>query len=1118
MFNKQKTGLFLALFICLSTLARGQNFGNEWIDYNRKYYKIYVHADGIYRVSYNLMLSAGIPVQTIDPRSLQIFCKGVEQYIYVKGGTNNVLNPGDFIEFSGKMNDGTFDTQLYDQAQSQANPNYSLFCDSAVYFLTWNSSINNRRMMLENDVNFSSYTPVPFFNKISRVDYTSAYFNGEPYEGITDPVYTAGEGWFDNGFSLGGSISKNISTPGKYGSGNAEVDFILVGASDFSLVNPDHHVQIHFGNTFIDTVFEGYKMLRFNRTIPVSQLGSATTGFSFTSINDLGAGADRNTIPYIQIKYPHTPYLDNSTSFRFFVPDGIQAKSLFNFTGFTVNNNDTARLYDLSNHRRIKVVFDGTNYRALIPNAGNEKECYITSDGAITNVTKLVAVSANAMFNNYRAQATAENSDYIIISNSQLQPETENYRLYRNSTGYHTMLADVDQLYDQFSYGILKHPLGIRNFMRYAWANFPEKPKDLFLIGKAFRAGYDNAYVYRKSAYYWNQTLVPSLGNPPSDLLFTTGINDTMYTPAVPTGRLSARTADQVRIYLDKVKGYEIAAQTPQEWMKNVLHFGGGSNIGEQSDFQAYLNTYKNTIEDTLFGGYVRTYLKTNSDPIQINQSDSLKNIINGGVSLMTFFGHAGGTGFDVSIDNPAEYNNMDKYPFLLANSCYAGDLYSDLPNSSEMFVLIENKGVIGYLATIASGLPSALNAYSSEFYKNIAFRNYGRPVGKCIQQTIKSIQTGNLTLKETCLTMTLHGDPAIIINSFPKPDYMVNNTSVYFDPPNVTTEIDSFYINIITTNLGRAVADSFIVKLDRTFPDGTISTYYHQIVAPLFKDTLAVKLPVNFIKGIGLNKFRISLDAYNHMDEITKVNNITDVDLLIKSSDIVPVYPYKYAIIPALPVTLKASTGFAFTPPANYRFELDTTDAFNSPIKLSQVINHGGGVVTWNPVFPITTDSIVYFWRVSRDSANGVPFNWRETSFQYIQNKQGWGQAHFFQFKNDDYTYVDYNKPQRKFEFVNNQISLYCITFNQGPHQFTDQYYRLNGVQNYLWAYHAELNKMILAVIDPVSGVPWDNPDPSVPAGQDGFEFDIDFAASREKMRAFMDSVPAGFHILGWS
>ena len=1117
----KKSIRLLIVFTLFALSSYAQPYGNEWINYNQSYYKIYVHTDGIYRISYNTLVNAGIPVGSIDPRSIQIFCKGEEQYLFVKGENDGVFHSGDYIEFYGEHNDGSLDTRLYNTPSGQANSAISLFSDSAVYFLTWNSSISNRRLTPENDISFASYTPVPYFIAESRQNYAYKYFAGETNSaGMTDPAYTAGEGWFDNEFNLGQSTVKNIPTANKYPSGPAaEVEIVLVGASNYALINPDHHIRIQFANVVIDTTYEGYKVLRFHRSVPLSQLGTSQTQFNFSSVNDLGSGADRNTIPYVQIRYAHTPNLEGNNSYTFYAADAIQPKSYFIFTNFNVASGDTVRLYDLTTHRRIRVVSDVSGYKCLIPNSGSLKKCFITSDQQVNNVPGLLPVQPNARFVNYLSIANTERSDYFIVTHSSLWNEAENYKNYRNSSGFNAMLLDVDHLYDQFSYGILKNPLGIKNFIHYAYDNFAEKPKHVFLVGKAYRAATDGTYpCYRTSAYYNDLTLVPSYGYPPSDVMLAQGIIDTLYQPAVPIGRLSARIPDHVSLYLNKVIQYEQAQQSPEEWMKVVLHFGGGTSQSEQSTFAGYLHNYKQILEDTLFGGDVKTFLKTSSAPIQINQSDSLRTLINTGVTMMTFFGHAAGIGFDQSIDNPSEYNNYGKYPFLLANSCYAGDVFLDGTSSSEAFVLIENKGVIAYLASISLGIPWALNAYSSELHKNLAYKSYNTPLGECIKNTIANIQTPDLTLKETCLTMILHGDPAVVINSFEKPDYAVDQTSVFFDPPEVSTEIDSFNVVIVSTNLGRAVNDSFIIQTIRTFPDGsTKSTYYKKIKAPLFKDTISIKMPVDLASGIGVNKIKVWLDFYNEIDEITKLNNTTEVTLFIKSTDIVPVYPYQYAVVPSLPVTLKASTGYAFLGPASYVFQLDTTDRFNSPVRQEYHISHSGGVVTWTPAFPVSSDSVVYYWRVSIDSNAQHDYNWRESSFQYINAKKGWGQAHFFQFKKDDYQFVQFNRNQRRFDFVNDIRSLSCQTGFYPIIPWNEEWYKVNSQVQSIWAYLGPSgNGMLLAVFDSISGIPWKNY--SLQQWEPRFEFSCVDSVSRESMLQFIQAVPNGNYILGYS
>ncbi len=1110
-------------------LVKAQPYGNEWIDFYQQYYKIKIYEEGIYRISYNTLVAAGVPLNTFDPRSFQIFHNGVEQYLYVHNQNSGIFSQNDYIEFYANKNDGSFDTYLYNTPGSQTNPYFSLFNDTATYFLTWNGLLFNKRYTLETESTFAPYAPSPYFYNVVHQNYTSSYFVGETNSsGSTDAEYSVGEGWLDSGTVLGGTFTKSIQTPSIYTSGpQATLSLMVVSAS-----SPQHHLRITMPGHQIDSIFYGYRNLFFTRQIPPTLLNISDNQFTIASIDDINSNADKLTLAYIQIKYPHTFNLNNQTSYKMYVPDGTQSYAYLYMTNFNVNTNDSVLLFDLSNHKIVKVVKNGPNLQSLVPNSGGEKLCYLTSSGQVKNVTSIIPVSYDinnyAKFTNYNL-APYVNSDYLIVTHNSLLTEVENYKNYRQLTGYNVLVADIDDLYDQFAYGINKHPLSIRNFARFAYENFNVQPKFLFLIGKTL-----DAVSYRKNTTNYAFSLVPTMGIPCSDNLFTSRLLDTLYQPAIPTGRLAAQNTNHVSLYLNKVIEYEMqqqsAQQNPPLWMKNVLHFGGGGNFSEQENIAFNLNKYKNIIQDTLFGGSVTSFFKTSTAPIQVNQSDSLKDIINNGVSLMTFFGHASGTGFDQSIDNPSEYNNFGKYPFLFANSCYAGDIFTYSLSSSEAFVLIENRGVIGYLASTAPSPLQALQLYANEFYENIAYHNYGKPIGKCIQKTIYDVQNlnaGNVFVKEVCLVSILHGDPAIKLNYFDKPDYEVTTSSIFYTPAYVSTEVDSFTVNVISTNKGMAVSGDFVVELKRTYPNGsTTDTYLEQVPATLYKDTISFKLPVDKSLGIGVNTISVTLDLYNEYDEITKINNTVNVNLVIKSTDIIPIYPHKYAVVPNPDITLKASSGDPFLAQMNYIFEIDTTDTFNSLFLKTHAVTHTGGVVSWTLPFTLM-DSTVYYWRVSLD----VPLkNWRESSFQYIPNKNGWGQAHYFQFKENAYQYVTYNRPDRNYIFVNNYKVLQVQTGIYPFLAWNEHWYKLNNsvmdIWSCLWDYG---NGMKIAVFNPVSGEPWMSHDMGGGIGQFGNEhckaYDVpafDYWTHdiiwRNKMKGLIDTVPDGYYILAYN
>ena len=59
--------------------AIGQDYGNEWIEFNQDYYQFKVSEDGIYRISYQDLVNANIPLVSIDPQNnlvIQITQKG----------------------------------------------------------------------------------------------------------------------------------------------------------------------------------------------------------------------------------------------------------------------------------------------------------------------------------------------------------------------------------------------------------------------------------------------------------------------------------------------------------------------------------------------------------------------------------------------------------------------------------------------------------------------------------------------------------------------------------------------------------------------------------------------------------------------------------------------------------------------------------------------------------------------------------------------------------------------------------------------------------------------------------------------------------------------------------
>ena len=1041
--------LAIIVFLLVSSPAISQPYGNEWIDYSQAYYKFPITQTGIYRISFSDLQNAGVPLVGQDPRKFQIIGRGKQQYLYIAGESDGSFDAGDYIEFYAKSNDGYLDSLVYINPTDITNPFHSLFSDTAYYFLTVSSSTSNYRFTIETDLSFANFNSAPFVWSDVIQDYPSGYFLGPTNAyGVTDPDYVSGEGWIEttNPFGVGASVTKALATPNVANGPNAIMKAAIVGLS-----KDGHSLRIVLPNsTQLDTSWNGALAAKFSLSIPSSSLGP-TSNFTFLGLSNAYATSNnKKAVSYIWLRYPKQSNGGGASNIRFLVEDNpSQSKYRIDFTN-VLGNQNSAYVYDLTNHRRLPVGGSGGTFSFLIPNGGL-KECILTGEGQALNVVSIQSCGMNGFFTNLN---DLNNPHYLIVSHQSLMTEANAYASYRTSQGLPGFAVDVAELYDQFTHGIKQNPLAIRRFSEFGLDKW--NSTHLFLIGKSVMS--DFQMKWRTNPEYATQNLVPSWGFPSSDNRITAGLNGGLWQPSIYIGRLAAKIPDHVQLYLNKVSDYETAASNPEPWMKRIAHFSGGANALEQTILLSYLNSYKNTLEDTLFGGIVSTFQSTTSAPINISLADSIRNLVNGGVSVMTFFGHAAGSGFDVSTDEPSTYANTGKYPLIVANSCLAGDIH--LPDNgqsqSEPWVLLQDKGAIAFLAQITKGLQQYLHVYSSSFFKNLGQTFYGKTLGEIISKTIAQIQNPNNTdTKDVCLEMTLHGDPALVINSPRKPDLMVSPSMVFTNPSDITTTLDSFELHVIITNLGLSFEDSFNIEIIRTRPDGVqeqaiLYTWLGQFPnGSHFRDTLRIPFPINLTNAAGLNRFSIHVDNLNQIDELTNANNtIINYELLIKSPDIFPVFPYKYAIVGNQGITLKASTGDPFAPLRSYRFQIDTTDLYNSPLLQSGIISSTGGVVSWTPTLLNTMpDSTVYYWRCITDSiTNPGNYQWRESTFQYISGKQGMGQSHFFQFKDNLYNLLKYNRPSRQWDFSTSGRQISCHNFSPNTSNFNDVEWRLDG------------------------------------------------------------------------
>ncbi len=1036
-------------------------YGNEWIDYDLPHYKVMVAENGIYRLSYQDLINKGIAANNIDGTNYRLYHMGEEIPIHVS--SNNAFGANDYIEFFGKKNQSELDEFLYNFPETDLlNPEYSLFTDSSAYFLTWEAGSSNNLRMTEVDNDLSNPPSAESYywedqTEVFKDKMIKQVFQSSTYNSYFDVAEGFSTG-FNNALAAFTVTPNNALTSGP----NAEMTIRWAGGTGAH----EHHVRAN-GTEYAVEVFNNFAVRQKSFNIPSSELNEPVE----VEIEGVTGSTDKPAVAYIKLEYPKSFDFQNSSSFEFNLKSGgVKYLNISNF-----NTSGTPVLYDVTNNIRIEGTVQSGNVQIVIPGSVMDRKLLLINE---SSGAKPVSYFENANFIDFD-QAPGE---FLIVSNNRLYGSSVNwvqeYADYRSTVQggeFAAKVYEVQQLYDQFAYGVNRHCISIRNFVNYAHRFWPN-PRYVFLLGKAIE--YDDVRLADDVSNI--PFFVPTYGFPGADNLF--GTANLAKSSVIPIGRLAASSSNDVRIYLDKVIAHEANFNLPQtftdrSWMKRIIHLGGG-NTEIQGAIKGYLKSFEFIAENGAFGGEVSSFYKTSADPIQISQSEALRNLINTGVSMLTFYGHSSAGTFDYNLDNPANYENEGRYPVILSLGCYSGQIHADgPPGISQNFVLQESRGSIAFFASTGPGYITQLFEFGKAYYNEMSENSYGQGIGDIMQNGFRA--NGN-SMGDLVHQMTLHGDPAIRINPHPGQDFIVDEASIQIEPSQVNIRQDSFSLEFDVVNLGQFQLDTITLQVLQRFPNGDEEVIIsEQMETPRFVEHFEYKIPTFGNQSLGPNSFIFNIDlnddALELPDPNAEMNNqIIYSPVYFVSNDVTPVVPNEFSIVNDPNITLKASTTDAFIQSQKYIFEIDTTASFSSNVKERFEMQSNGGVIEWDPNLNFQ-DNTVYYWRVSPDSTQAdIGYIWKESSFIYMpQSSEGWNQSHYFQFRKDYFANIEL-EGSRKFEFIDDVKDFLAQNpLNQTPNRTQ---FSINGQRQDKYRLKPDAG-VLVAVLDSLYIEPWDNP-----------------------------------------
>jgi hypothetical protein len=914
--------------------------------------------------------------------------------LHHKGQVVPVEETTEGIIFYGERNRGEMDRHFFpDPDTYQLNDRYSMHTDTSAYYLSRGDNginyetgpidgqvVDRDNILRTSEQVFGAHMSKSFFRSAGSSIYYSHYDKAEGFGHRETNDLLSRDGRRDSIFPL--PLPGSINT-------EAVLDVRFGTAFD------GHIVEIKADGNLLETVTQS------SWSVQQHSVGFTPSG-DLTEINIEGTRGDRDkpNIAWARATYTASTAWDEDLH-SFIIPSSRTAtRIVFTGLGAAAGASGEIKSYAPTTGEFISASISMDGEATLeFPASGEDLTWQLVpgSNFMAAPVSSALQFSANL--------PTNINTNYLIITSRRLNGQAVNALAdYRRSVtgGSHVVhTVDVEDLYDEFGYGVGRHPMAIRNYLSAARLAVP-KLQYLFLIGKGRE--YQDIRTPEQLAQAEATFFIPSFGFPASDNLLAADLGSVI--PNYSVGRLAAINKGEVELYLKKLRDVEgqinQGDQTiaDREWMKQIMHLGGGVSPGEQSSIRSRLQRMEDSIRVSEMGANVVSFYKSISEPIEDSRQQAIFDRINDGTSIITFFGHSSSQTFDFSIDDPDNYFNFGRYPYMMSLGCYSGDAFTEARSISERFIFLQDKGAIAFAASKGVGYISALGNWGNILYESMGNINYGEGIGDAMRTTIAEFAgTSNFTLGILLEQFALNGDPAYRMHPRPGTDLIVDAATISFEPEVVPAQDPFFTISLDLVNLGlKSDQENVTLRFRQQLPSGEIVDLVdHQVAAPAYRESFDLELPNVGFSAVGQNRIFISVDPDNEIAEAplpsAKSNNElvsggqAGIPLTIIANTARAAFPPRYGVIGGA-LEFVASTTNALAPDRDYIIQVASDRRFLNLLS-DETINRPGGIIRYSPGFqPI--DSTTYYWRISPDSSftEGAGFLWSESSFTWVADQ----------------------------------------------------------------------------------------------------------------------------------
>ncbi len=713
---------------------------------------------GLYRLTYQDLEAAGVPLATVDPATLAMNYLNQPVQIQVTGAADGRFDPGDLVIF-------------------YAVPYTGRYMTHNVYQFTYGGNVTGARMTTR------AVTPQSGDPLVTSMTRTVRSERNRDYRSLY-PLPDGSDRWFDNALFVNIAVPVVSTTYLFEGdaaisplSGTADVRVRLHGGAE-NPADPDQSVAVRLNSHDLG-------VYQWDGSVPFTATTTVSTSWFDQTPNRITLEAARTQLPdlslywvspdWVEVTYPALLQATGDRLYAEAIPAVSGRRAQVRVQGWSSAD---VRIYD------VRDASQPVQLTTLQTSASGSEQTVDFWDewpaGAaapsyfMATTAALLAPQAIERDTPSKLLSPTNNADYIAVVHASLAQAIQPLLDLRAAEGLRVKKVDVQDIYDELSGGRVD-PEAIRSFLAYAylhWNPGGAPPLYVLLVG-------DGHYDFKGHQAPNLPNLIPPylmhvdpfLGETAVDNRYASADGHNDFLPDMAIGRIPAKTAADVTTYVNKVIAYEAAPAGA--WEQRAVFVADdkddpAGNFHTMSD-EARLGWLPEAFEDRPI--YYR------SDPSLDTGAEmraAIKTAMNDGAAYLQWFGHGSqfrwGSVSMFDILDPATLAANARLPFTVHLGCWSGyfigiqgsPLYNRNEQSlGEVFVLTAGRGSVADLSPTGLHIGSALLNMNSGLIKAIFQDGVVRAGDATDAAKLYFFQSGS-GYNDLIDTQVLLGDPAL--------------------------------------------------------------------------------------------------------------------------------------------------------------------------------------------------------------------------------------------------------------------------------------------------------------------------------------------------------------------